>query len=107
MSRAFQEQGLIINERLEEYDGTTAVVRTTALPAEEVEYLRWQAERWMKLRHLPHAFMHSPRFVLRNGLRMFQHTFRGSTLKTWLRLEDERQAFARYRAHRSAERIYL
>ena len=40
---------------LEEYDGTTAVVRTEHLPAEEVEFLRWKAERWMKVHHIPAA----------------------------------------------------
>ena len=38
---------------------------------------------------------------------MLQHTFRGSTLKTWLRLEDEREAFRRYRAIRQLEREYI
>jgi anaerobic magnesium-protoporphyrin IX monomethyl ester cyclase len=42
-----------MNERLEEYDGTTAAVRTEHVPAEEVEYVRWKAERWIKLRHMP------------------------------------------------------
>ncbi len=37
----------------QEYDGTTAVVRTEHLDAEEIEFLRWRAERWMKVRHLP------------------------------------------------------
>ena len=31
MTKDFRDQGLIINERLEEYDGTTAVVRTDTL----------------------------------------------------------------------------
>src|SRR6266542_5387032 len=53
MTKDFRDRGLIVNERLEEYDGTTAVVRTEHLPAEGVEFLRWRAERWMKLRHLP------------------------------------------------------
>jgi hypothetical protein len=39
--------GLIITERPEEYDGTTAVGRTEHLSADEVEFLRWRAERWM------------------------------------------------------------
>jgi anaerobic magnesium-protoporphyrin IX monomethyl ester cyclase len=34
-----------MNQRLEEYDGTTAGVRTEHLPPEEVEYLRWKAEQ--------------------------------------------------------------
>ena len=60
MTKDFRDRGLIINERLEEYDGTTAVVKTEHLSADEVEFLRWQAERWMKLRHMPVAFAHSP-----------------------------------------------
>jgi hypothetical protein len=38
---------------------------------------------------------------------MCRHTFRGSTWKTWLGLESEREAFKRYRAIRRAEREYL
>jgi anaerobic magnesium-protoporphyrin IX monomethyl ester cyclase len=79
MTKDFRDRGLIINERLEEYDGTTAVVRTEHLSADEVEFLRWRAERWMKLRHMPAALAHSPLFLLRNAPKMFAHTFRGST----------------------------
>lgn len=107
MTRDFREQGLIINERLEEYDGTTAVVKTEYLEAEEVEFLRWRAERWMKLRHLPVALVHNPGYVLRNAHRMFAHTFRGSGIKSMIGLENERRAFERYRAIRQAERTYL
>ena len=35
------------------------------------------------------------------------HTFRGSTWRTWLGLEDERRAFQRYCAIRESERDYL
>ena len=108
MTKDFRERGLIVNERLEEYDGTTAVVRSEHLAAEEIEFLRWQAERWMKLRHMASVLRHSPAFVLRNGRRMLAHTFRGSSFwKALLGLEDERRAFARYRAIRRAEREYL
>ncbi|HXG93746.1 MAG TPA: radical SAM protein [Blastocatellia bacterium] len=107
MTKDFRERGLIINERLEDYDGTTAVVKTEHLTAEEAEFLRWRAERWMKLRHMPAAFAHDPMFVLRNARRMFAHTFRGCTIKTFLGLEDERRAFERYRAMRNAERAYI
>ena len=55
-------------KQLEEYDGTTAVVRTEHLPAEEVEFMRWKAERWMKVLHIPIAFRHDPRFVLFQGM---------------------------------------
>jgi radical SAM superfamily enzyme YgiQ (UPF0313 family) len=107
MTKDFRERGLIINERLEEYDGTTAVVRTEHLAAEEVEYLRWRAERWIKLRHMPIAFLHNPWFVLRSAPRMFAHSFRGSTLKSLLGFEGDRRAFERYRAIRRTERAYI
>ena len=107
MTRDFREQGLIENERLEEYDGTTAVVRTQHLSAEEIEYQRWKAERWMKTRHLPAVFRHDPWFVLTHGHRMFAHTFRGSSVRSFLKLEDERKAFARYKAIRQSEREYV
>jgi hypothetical protein len=38
---------------------------------------------------------------------MAAHTFRGSTWRTWLGLEDERRAFQRYSALREREREYL
>ena len=107
MTKDFRDRGLIINERLEEYDGTTAVVRTETLSAEEVEYMRWKAERGMKSRHMPAAFLRSPLFILRNMHRMFSHTYRGCTLKTFLGLEDDHIAFSRYRALRVAERAYF
>jgi radical SAM superfamily enzyme YgiQ (UPF0313 family) len=107
MTKDFQERGLIIDYNPEDYDGTTAVVRTDHLTAEEVEFLRWRAERWMKLRHWPAAVRHSPRFGLRNGAKMLAHTFRGSTVKSLLGLEDERKAFERYRTLRRSERVYI
>ncbi|HZQ94268.1 MAG TPA: radical SAM protein, partial [Candidatus Sulfotelmatobacter sp.] len=70
MTKDFRERGMIENERLEEYDGTTAVVRTQHLAADEVEFLRWKAERWMKMRHIPAVLAHDPWFVLRNGRKM-------------------------------------
>jgi anaerobic magnesium-protoporphyrin IX monomethyl ester cyclase len=107
MTRDFVERGLIVSDRLEEYDGTTAVVRTAHLEAEEVEFMRWRAERWMKVRHMPVAFRHDPWFVARHARRMFAHTFRGSTWRTWTGLEDEREAFRRYKALRRQEREYV
>ena len=97
MTRDFVERDLVVSDRLEEYDGTTAVVRTTHLAAEEVEFMRWRAERWMKVRHMPAAFRHDPWFIARNARQMFAHTFRGATWRTWMGLEDEREAFARYK----------
>jgi radical SAM superfamily enzyme YgiQ (UPF0313 family) len=107
MTKDFREQNLIINDRLEEYDGTTAVVRTEHMSAEEVEFMRWRAERWMKLRHVPIAFLHSPLFILTHWPAILAHTFRGSTLRSLVGLEDERRVFERYRAIREVERVYV
>ena len=107
MTREFQERQLIVSEAPEDYDGTTAVVRTEHVPAAEVEYMRWRAERWMKVRHMPRVLAHDPIFATINGARMLAHTFRGSTVRTWLGLEDDRRAFERYRAIRRRERDYL
>jgi radical SAM superfamily enzyme YgiQ (UPF0313 family) len=107
MAADFRRQNLIVTERVEEYDGTTAVVRTTHLDAEEVEFIRWRAERWMKVRHLPSVLRRYPRFVLRNGRRMCAHTFRGTTWKSIVGLDNDRDVFARYKAIRAAEREYL
>jgi anaerobic magnesium-protoporphyrin IX monomethyl ester cyclase len=108
MTREFRERGLIISERLEEYDGTTAVVRSEHLPAEEIEFLRWRAERWMKVRHMKAVARSSPWFILRHARRMLAHTFRGGSVwGSLLGLEDERKAFERYRAIRQAERVYV
>jgi hypothetical protein len=107
MAEHFRERGLITNERIEEYDGTTAVVRTEHLPAEEIEYLRWKAERWMKVRHMPAALCHDPWFVVRHAPEMLAHTFRGCTLRSVLGLEDDRKAFGRYKVIRRQEREYV
>jgi radical SAM superfamily enzyme YgiQ (UPF0313 family) len=107
MTRDLVSRGLVLHDRLEEYDGTTAVVRSEHLEAEEIEFLRWRAERWMKVRHFPAAALHSPGFVLRHGVAMLRHTFRGSTWRSAVGLESERAVFARYRERRAAERRYL
>jgi radical SAM superfamily enzyme YgiQ (UPF0313 family) len=107
MTRELREQGLIVSEAPEEYDGTTAVVRSQHLAADEIEFMRWRAERWMKLRHFPAALAHSPWFVLRHSHRMLAHTFRGSSWRSALGLESQRRVFERYRAIRRAEREYV
>ncbi|HEY6330039.1 MAG TPA: radical SAM protein, partial [Blastocatellia bacterium] len=107
MTQEFRDRGLIINENLEEYDGTTAVVKTEHLDSEEVEFMRWKEERWMKVHHMPAAFWHEPGFVIRTAKQMFAQTFRGSSLKSMIGLEDERQAFLRFKEIRKAERNYL
>jgi radical SAM superfamily enzyme YgiQ (UPF0313 family) len=107
MTEDFKQKGLIVNHRLEEYDGTTAVVKTGKVSADEVEFLRWRAERWMKVRHIPAAFRAHPWFILRHWPALFAHTFRGSTWRSWIGLEDDRATFARYRAIRAREREYV
>jgi anaerobic magnesium-protoporphyrin IX monomethyl ester cyclase len=107
MTKLFRERDLIVNERMEEYDGTTAVVRTAHVSADDVEFMRWRAERWMKLRLLPAALRHDTRFILRNGGRMLAHTFRGSTWRSVLGLESAETVFRRYKAIRAAERDYF
>jgi radical SAM superfamily enzyme YgiQ (UPF0313 family) len=107
MTEDFRARNLIVNERVEEYDGTTAVVRTAHLDAEEIEFMRWRAERWMKLRHLPVVLRHYPRFVLAHAHGMFAHTFRGSSWRSALGLESSLDVFRRYREIRKRERQHM
>jgi radical SAM superfamily enzyme YgiQ (UPF0313 family) len=107
MTADFVARGLIVNDRVEEYDGTTAVVKSEYLGAEEIEYLRWRAERWMKVAHLPTALRRYPGFVLRNAPQMLAHTFRGSSWKSVLGLESSRDVFGRYKQIRARERQYM
>jgi anaerobic magnesium-protoporphyrin IX monomethyl ester cyclase len=107
MTADFAANDLIASDRVEEYDGTTAVIRTAHLDPLEIEFMRWRAERWMKVRHLPAALAHDPWFVLRHGRQMLAHTFRGTSWRTLLGVESARDAFTRYRALRAREREYL
>jgi len=107
MTKDFHARNLIMIDRMEEYDGTTAVVATQHLQPEEIEYERWRAERWMKTRHIPAVIAHEPLFVLRNWWKMLAHTFRGTSIKSILGLESDRKVFQRYRNLRSTERVYL
>ncbi len=107
MTKDFRARDLIKIERMEEYDGTTAVVATQHLEPEEIEFERWRAERWMKTRHMPAVISHDPLFVLRNWWKMLHHTFRGSSIRSVLGLESDREVFERYRQIRRAERAYL
>jgi radical SAM superfamily enzyme YgiQ (UPF0313 family) len=107
MTQDFRERNLIVNDHVEEYDGTTAVVRSEHLAADEIEFMRWRAERWMKVRHFLPTMLHNPLFVMRHGHQMLGHTFRGSSLRSLLGLESEHQVFSRYQEIRRAERNYL
>ena len=104
MTRDFRERGLIVDENLAHYDGTTAVVRSEHLSASDIEFMRWRAERWMKLRHLPAAFVHNPMFVFQHGAEMMAHTFAGTTVRSMLGLENARDVFERYRRTRREAR---
>jgi radical SAM superfamily enzyme YgiQ (UPF0313 family) len=107
MTDDFRRQDLIVNTRVEEYDGTTAVVRTQHLGADDIEFMRWKSERWMKVRHLPSVLRHYPGFVMRNAGGMLAHTFRGSSWRSCLGLEPARAVFSRYKAIRARERDYV
>jgi radical SAM superfamily enzyme YgiQ (UPF0313 family) len=104
MTEDFRRQNLIVDEDVDHYDGTTAVVRTRHMTALDVEFMRWRVERWMKIRHMPAAFVHSPWYILRHWPKMLAHTFTGSSVRSILGLESEHQVFARYRATRRRER---
>jgi anaerobic magnesium-protoporphyrin IX monomethyl ester cyclase len=106
MTEDFRTRNLIVDEDVAHYDGTTAVVRTQDVAAEDVEFLRWRAERWIKLRHMPAACLHSPGFVLRHGAAMLAHTFAGSTLRSALGFESERDVFKRFKEQRRRERAW-
>jgi anaerobic magnesium-protoporphyrin IX monomethyl ester cyclase len=71
MTKELREKGLITSDRVEEYDGTTAVVACENLTGKEIEFLRWKAERWMRVRHLSALFSHDPFFVMLN---LFEHS---------------------------------
>jgi radical SAM superfamily enzyme YgiQ (UPF0313 family) len=104
MTREFRERELIVDEDVSHYDGTTAVVRTEHLSADEIEFLRWRAERWMKVRHMPAALAHSPWFVMKHAVGMLTHTFAGTSVRSLVGLESQRAVFARFRDQRRRAR---
>jgi len=107
MTQDLKDKNLILHDRVEEYDGTTAVVRTDGMEPRQVEFMRWKAERSIKSRHIFSVFLHEPWFVIRNAHRMFGHTYRGCSVRTLLGLEDENRAFEKYRELRNQERAYI
>ena len=106
MTRDFLDHGLIIKDLPEEYDGTTAVVKTKHLSAEDVEFLRWKADRWIKTRHILTALWTNS-WLLSHSMVLLRNTFRGCSVKSLVGLEDERIAFERYRTLRAEERAYI
>jgi anaerobic magnesium-protoporphyrin IX monomethyl ester cyclase len=107
MTKGLRERGLITSDRVEEYDGTTAVVACENLTGKEIEFLRWKVERWMRVRHLSALFSHDPLFVVLNFLRILTFNFRGISVRSVLGFEKETAVFERYRAIREAERVYV
>ena len=77
------------------------------LSADQIEYMRWKGERGIKTKHILPVIAHDPMFVLRNARKMMKHTYRGSTWRNMLGLEDDHKAFARYKEIRRQEREYL
>jgi len=107
MTQDFRDRGLIVDEDMTHYDGTTAVVRSEKMTSDEIEFMRWRAERWMKLRHFPQAALRNPGFVARHGLEMLGHTFAGWTVRSLFSDEAERAAFRRFKVLRARERERL
>lgn len=56
---------------------------------------------------LPSVLRHYPRFVLSHAPQMCAHTFRGSSWRSVVGLESERQVFERYKQLRATEREYV
>src|SRR6202040_3544227 len=104
MTKGLREKGLITSDRVEEYDGTTVVVACENLTGKEIEFLRWKAERWMRVRHLSALFSHDPVFVMTNFLSILSFNFRGTSVRSVLGFEKEEAVFDRYRVIRQAER---
>jgi len=107
MTKDFRDRDLIVDEDVSHYDGTTAVVRSDTMSADDIEFMRWRAERWIKLRHFPSAAVRHPGFVIRHGREMLRHTFAGCTFRSFVTQRAERDAFARFKAIRTRERAEL
>jgi len=107
MTKDFRDRDLIVDEDVAHYDGTTAVVRSEKMSADDIEFMRWRAERWIKLRHFPQAARRNPGFVVRHGLEMLGHTFAGCTWRSFFSRRAEREAFARFKKVRAREREQL
>jgi radical SAM superfamily enzyme YgiQ (UPF0313 family) len=107
MTADLAARGLIVNPNLEEYDGTTAVVANENLPLEEIEYMRWRAERPIKINHGWTLLWHDPRYFLEMGNRVIRYIYRGESWLSLFGLASKRDAFQRYRRIRKRERQYV
>ena len=95
MTKGLREKRLITSDRVEEYDGTTAVVACENLTGKEIEFLRWKVERWMRVRHLSALFSQDPLFVVANFFSILSFSFRGSSVHSVLGFEKEGAVFER------------
>lgn len=107
MAADLQKRGLVTSANVEEYDGTTAVVACQEVSKPELEFMRWETERWIKLRHGWTTLGLDTGFTLKHGWQTFTHIFRGETIKSLLGIESRHRAFERYCMIRKAERRYL
>jgi radical SAM superfamily enzyme YgiQ (UPF0313 family) len=107
MAADLQKRGLVTSTNVEEYDGTTAVVACQKVSKSELEFMRWETERWIKLRHGWVTLGLDTRFTLKHGWQLLTHIFRGETLKSLLGIEGRHRAFQRYCMIRKAERRFL
>ena len=97
MERDLRCRGLISNDRVEEYDGTTSVVRCQHMEGEEIEFTA-EGRALDEGPPLLGALRDDAVFALRSAPGMFAFTFRGCTMRSLLGLESELHAFGRYRA---------
>jgi radical SAM superfamily enzyme YgiQ (UPF0313 family) len=111
MTSELRSRGLISIHDVSRYDGTTAVVACENLSGREIEFMRWKAERWIKLRLglrlVPMMFLYNPSFILRHGVGLIRFLFRGSTIWSFVGLESEYKVFERYCGIRERERQYV
>ena len=107
MTKDFRARGLIVSEQVEEYDGTTAVVRSEHLTADEIEFMRWRAERWMKLRHLPKAVWRLSRVRAPAWAADARAHVPRQHVEVGARPRGSARVFARYKAIRRREREFL
>ena len=53
MTKDFRERGLIVNDASRSTTARPPWCAPSISTADEIEFMRWRAERWMKVRHMP------------------------------------------------------
>ena len=82
MVEQFREHGLIVNERLEEYNGTAAVSHQY-LPAEDIEFLHRKSGALDEGSSGAGSSSTTLGFALRHTAEMLADTRRSCTLRYW------------------------